>query len=124
MNFRTHKLVFDEEIREDYHKVHVIEANDIISELEDGISQLYVSGSSKVTSVVSLNDLSSFIKLYSEYDKVFDQKMAENLAQYGPQNLTITLLESKELLFSPLYNLSETELTVLREYLNTYCKRN
>jgi len=79
MNFRTHKLIFDKEIREDYHKVHVIEANNIISKLKDRISQLYMSGSSKVASVISLNDLSSFIKLYSEYGEVFDQKIAENL---------------------------------------------
>ena len=123
VDFKTRQLVFNGERREGYHKVRIIRANDIASELEDGNSQLYVGTSAKVASVVPLNSLSSFIELYSEHSDVFDQEMAEGLPEHGPQDLAIDLVEGKEPPFGPLYNLSEAELAVLREYLDTYCKR-
>jgi hypothetical protein len=45
------------------------------------------------------------------------------LLDYRPQDLAITITKNKDPLYKPLYNLSATELQVLRKYLTDYLTR-
>ncbi len=46
------------------------------------------------------------------------------MAEHGPHNLTIDLVEGKEPLWGPIYNLSAKELETLRDYLDENLARN
>ena len=53
---------------------------------------------------------------YESYEDVFSEKAANDLPQHGPQDHAIET-EGKTPAFGPLYNLSATELGVLRDYI-------
>jgi hypothetical protein len=57
---------------------------------------------------------------YSVYAKVALEENAKALAKYSLNNLTINLTPRGILPYYPLYNLSRTELKLLREYLEEY----
>ena len=54
---------------------------------------------------------------YHEYREAFSKEAAEELPQHGPQDHTIETA-GRTPGFGPLYNLSATELAVLREYID------
>ena len=54
---------------------------------------------------------------YADFKKVFSKGEASKLAPHGPHDLAIDL-EGGQPPFGPLYNLSTTELQVLKEYLD------
>jgi hypothetical protein len=56
---------------------------------------------------------------YEEYSDVFSKVEADHLPQHGVQDHAIDLDEGQQLPFGPIYNLSASELAVLREYLAT-----
>lgn len=51
--------------------------------------------------------------------EVFDYDKSEELPPFKHTNYKIDIIEGKEVLFGPLYNLSERERPILREYLQT-----
>ena len=55
----------------------------------------------------------------SDFHDVFSKDNAQKLPKYGPQDHAIDT-EGKQPLFGPIYNLSSTELQILREYLDEY----
>ena len=54
---------------------------------------------------------------YNEYTDVFSPEKATELPSHGERDHAIALYKGTEPPFSPIYNLSEMELAVLREYL-------
>ena len=60
---------------------------------------------------------------YKDYADVFDEKEAGLLPDHGLYELAIELIKGKQPPFSPLYNLLEAELKVLREYLDKNLQR-
>ena len=56
---------------------------------------------------------------YSDFHDVFSKDNAQKLPEHGPQDHAIDT-EGKQPLFGPIYNLSLTELQILREYLDEY----
>lgn len=55
---------------------------------------------------------------YHQYLDVFSKKGADTLPEHRPFDHTIPLEEGKTPPFGPIYSLSDTELKVLREYLD------
>ena len=60
---------------------------------------------------------------YADYKGVFSEKKAELLPNHNAHQLHIDLEPGKLPPYGPLYNLSEQELQVLREYIDTHLKR-
>ena len=56
---------------------------------------------------------------YSDFHDVFSKDNAQKLPEHGPQDHAIDT-EGKQPPFGPIYNLSLTELQILREYLDEY----
>ena len=56
-------------------------------------------------------------KAYQEYADGFSEAEARRLPEHGPQDHAIDLDESQSPSFGPLYNLSRTELDILRHYI-------
>ena len=57
-------------------------------------------------------------KKYIEFSDVFDKVKANRLPEHRPYDCPIDLQPGKEPPWGPIYNLSPTELEVLREYIN------
>lgn len=57
---------------------------------------------------------------YREFTDVFSDENAAELPEHGPHDHAIDLVEGKQPPYGPIYSLSETELTVLRAYLDTH----
>jgi hypothetical protein len=60
---------------------------------------------------------------YSAYAEGASEEDAKALAEHGPNDLTIDLTPGGVPPYHPLYNLSRTELELLREYLEEYVAR-
>ena len=56
---------------------------------------------------------------YREFSDVFDARKAGILPEHGPMEHRIDLVPGKEVPWGPVYPLSESELLILREYLDT-----
>ena len=57
-------------------------------------------------------------KKYLDFSNVFDKAQADVLPQHNQHNLAIELEADKQPSFGPIYDLSRSELDVLREYVN------
>ena len=57
-------------------------------------------------------------KKYTEFSDVFDKVKANRLPEHRPYDCPIDLQPGKEPPWGPIYNLSPTELEVLREYID------
>jgi ADP-ribose pyrophosphatase YjhB (NUDIX family) len=55
---------------------------------------------------------------YEDLKEVFSKTKAQAVAKHGQHNLTINLVEGKELLLGPDYNFSAKELETLHNYLD------
>jgi hypothetical protein len=55
---------------------------------------------------------------YEDWKEVFSKTKAQAVAKHGLHDLTINLVEGKEPLCGPIYNLSAKELETLRDYLD------
>ena len=59
-------------------------------------------------------------KKYQEFADVFDEMNVDKLSEHDSQNHAIKTIEKKSFSFDSIYNLSVTELKVLRKYFNDY----
>ena len=55
---------------------------------------------------------------YSDFSDVFDKAKADKLPEPSRHDLAIELIDDRQPPFGPIYNLSRTELEVMREYVN------
>ena len=55
---------------------------------------------------------------YHDFKNAFEKKNADILPEHRPYNCTIELQDGAQPPFGPIYNLSQTELTTLREYID------
>ena len=55
---------------------------------------------------------------YQDFKDVFEKKNADLLPKHRPYDCAIELQEGTQPPFGPIYNLSQTELTALREYID------
>ena len=67
-----------------------------------------------------LVDLSSVPEEYHDFADVFDKAKADILAQHQPYDLKINLEEGFTPPLGPIYSLSQTELTALREFIDKH----
>ena len=63
------------------------------------------------------------LEYLSKYADVFSNENASVLPAHGRWDHAIDVVEGKEPPFSPLYNLSQTELQVLRDYIKDSLKK-
>jgi hypothetical protein len=120
-DFRAKTIRFQDHDSPEYSKVAVISADDLATELETGTSQLYVC---TVGPVRPQGDRSGALPSeFKDYEDVFSKEKAEALPAHGPQDLQIELIQGMEPPFRPLYNMSEAELVVLRQYIQKYLQR-
>jgi hypothetical protein len=57
------------------------------------------------------------------YEEAFSEEMASVLADHGPHEMRIDIVEGKKVPFGPLYSLSAPEAEVLRNYIEEYLAR-
>ena len=55
---------------------------------------------------------------YFDFSDIFDKAKADKLPKHLHYDLTIELINDKQPLFGPIYNLFKTELEVIHEYMN------
>ena len=65
-------------------------------------------------------DLSSVLEEYHDFADVFDKAKADTLASHQPYDLKINLEEGSTPPIGPMYSLSQTELTTLREFIDEH----
>jgi hypothetical protein len=56
---------------------------------------------------------------YSEYADVFSEERANTLLNKHALHYTINFITGYDLLYSPIYSLSEKELAILKDYINS-----
>ncbi len=59
---------------------------------------------------------------YSAYAQVFSDADSESMPSHGPQDLTIELLDGRQPLWGPNYNLSKKVLDTHCSYLKVWLK--
>lgn len=57
---------------------------------------------------------------YKDFSDVFSDDKANILPEHGPDDHAIDLIDDKQPPYGPVYNLSEVELTVLRQYIDKH----
>ncbi len=76
---------------------------------------LYVAAAREEAGIPSEDGL--ILPEYEDLKEVFSKTMAQAVPKHGPQDLTIDLVEGKEIPWGPIYNFSAKELETLRNYL-------
>jgi len=72
---------------------------------------------SSTTVIHVVSKMSMLFQQYNRYVNVFSEKNVDKLSSHQDHDHVIET-ERHELLYNSLYNLSETELQVLKEYLD------
>jgi hypothetical protein len=120
-DFRAKTISFQDHDSPEYSKIALISAEELAAELETGTSQLYVCS---IGSVSPQGDRSGALPPeFKDYEDVFSKEKAAALAAHGPQDLQIELIPGAQPPFRPLYNMSEAELVILRQYIQKYLQR-
>lgn len=57
---------------------------------------------------------------YDDFAEVFSDIDANKLPEHGPHNHAIDLIDDRQPPYRPVYNLSEVELTTLRQYIDKH----
>jgi hypothetical protein len=60
---------------------------------------------------------------YKDLKEVLSKTKLQAVAEHGPHDLMIDLIDSKKPLWGPIYNFSAKELETLRDYLNENLKQ-
>ena len=60
---------------------------------------------------------------YQEFKDIFMSSLIRELPEHSPFDHEIKLMDGKELIFKPIYQLSELESRTLREYLDENLKK-
>ena len=79
-----------------------------------------ITARSNSTSDSAPVDLSSVPEEYHDFADVFDKAKADTLAQHRPYDLKINIDEGSTPPLGPMYSLSQTELTALREFIDEH----
>src|ERR1700735_4428734 len=79
-----------------------------------------ITARSNSTSDSAPVDLSSIPEKYPDLSDVFDKAKADTLAQHRPYDLKINIDEGSTPPLGPMYSLSQTELTALREFIDEH----
>jgi hypothetical protein len=61
---------------------------------------------------------------YHDFKDVFKKKNADIFPEHRPYGCAIQLEDRAQSLIRPIYNLSQTELVALREYINENLSKN
>jgi hypothetical protein len=61
---------------------------------------------------------------YLDFKDVFEKKNADILPEHRPYDCVIELQDGAQPPFGPIYNLSQTELAALREYIDKNLSKN
>ena len=70
------------------------------------------------------NMLQEIPNQYKDFKDVFEKKIEDILSQYRPYDCAIELQEEAQPPFGPIYNLSQTKLAALCEYIDENLARN
>jgi hypothetical protein len=84
-----------------------------------GTADLYIMHVSSVRNT----HIGRLPKEYRDFEDITSEDTASQLPQHGPQDLAIELEPETKPPFSPLYNMSETELAALRKYITEFLDR-
>ena len=91
-----------------------------ITDLQAAIdSRLSSDSSTQVNTISPLNPSTQVPPEYTEFADVFEEKNAEQLPPHRPNvDHEILLIPRAKPVYGPIYNLSETELQTLKEYID------
>lgn len=98
-----------------------------VKHISDPVADMRL-GTPSATTVTSMNlkqkafDNSAVIvpDEYQSFSDVFSDNKTNVLPPHGPDDHAIDLIDNRQPLYSPVYNLSEVELTVLRQYIDKH----
>ena len=122
VDYSTKKLVFRMNTptrKERFRKIGLETPEQFWSTMTSPKSDLYVCSVTKLAQ----DGLIELLKEYEGLEEVASFDDSASLPEHGQQDLAIELVSGKSPPYSPLYNLSEAELTVLRKYLDEYLAR-
>lgn len=116
VNFETKHTAWRKK-RSQYRRVAAVRADQFAKEVVGTTSLLYALSVQALSGKTAQDGPPA---PYGRWSSVFSEENAAKLPEHGPFDLSIELEEGKRPSFAPLYNLSETELAVLRKYLDEY----
>jgi hypothetical protein len=119
VNYREKRFVFIPQVKEQYNKIGTVNAEQFASLLQDDKNQLFVCS----IGAENIEGIENMPSCYNEYLDVASEESSTYLPPHGPQDLPIDIEEGKIPPFGPLYNLSESELVILRQYLDKFLAR-
>jgi hypothetical protein len=127
ISYSTRRVIFRGTKSKDrtvYRKIAVEEAEEFEKTMRDPTADVY---GCLVASVVQTGlegaGGEQLPPQYSEFAQLGSEDDSRVLADHGPQDLAINLVEGAKVPHQPLYNLSKTELELLRKYLEEYLAR-
>jgi hypothetical protein len=127
ISYQTRRLILRGTKSKDrtvYQKIAVEEAEEFEKTMRDPSADVY---GCLVASVVQTDPEGAggygLPPQYAEFAELGSEDDSRVLADHGPQDLAISLLPGATVPHQPLYNLSRTELELLRKYLDEYLAR-
>ena len=109
-------------------RIELSDAEDWAEEAIDEANQVYVMHVKHIPESVTMPSAPqseenksvepTIPKAYNEFIDVFSEESANVLPKHGKQDHAIDLMDDKQPPYGPIYNLSETELTTLRQYID------
>jgi len=126
-NFPERRIIFRGQKDKDkvpFQKIALEEAEEFEKTMRDPTSDVY---GCLIASVLQIGpegaDGAGLPPQYAEFAELSSEDDSRVLAEHGPQDLAINLLPGATAPHMPLYNLSKTELELLRKYLDEYLAR-
>jgi hypothetical protein len=127
LNYAKRRMLFRGDKAKDrasFQKIGVEDAESFEKSMRDPLTDVYAC----LVGSVGQNDLElarmdQLPPQYVEYADVCSEEESAVIADHGPQDLAINLEPGSTPPHKPLYNLSRTELELLRKYLEDYMAR-
>lgn len=101
--------------------MHVKYVSDLVQQIGPAIST-----TGEVVSAIDLRqrdfDATEVVlsEVYREYADIFSEEDANKLPEHGPHDYVIELIDNRQPPNGPVYNLSQVELAVLRQYIDKH----
>ena len=103
-----------------FNQIDICSARTFLHLAESQGTELYCC---HVSDILGSELAQSLPEWYNDYADVFSKESSAQLAENGPFDLAIELEEGQQPPYGPMYNLSENELVVVRDYLQRYLER-
>ena len=111
-------------VLETFRRIDLSDVEDWAKEAINEANQVYVMHVKHIPESIIMSseeskpDESIMPKAYDEFKDVFSEENANIFPKHGEHDHAIDLIDGRQPPYGPIYNLSETELTTLRQYID------